>query len=365
MNIPFVDLKAQYQSIKMEMDTAIHNIVEDATFIGGNPVVEFERSFADFIGVDHCIGCGNCTDAMEIILKCLEIGVGDEVIVPANSWIATSEAVTSVGGNPVFVDILPGLYTIDPDDILRKITAKTKAVIPVHLYGLPAPMDRIMKIAEDHELKVIEDCAQAHGASVGQQKVGSFGHASAYSFYPSKNMGAYGDSGAMVTNDPELSDKLRMMANHGQLTKHQHQMEGRNSRLDTLQAAILKVKLSHLDHWNQSRIHNAAHYQQLLNGRNIRLPEVPEHYQHVFHLYVVQVENRDEVMNGLKSSGVHCAIHYPTPLPFLPAYHKKGHKPEDFPVVHQNERKILSLPMYPELSESQIDYVSNCLIDLL
>ena len=365
MNIPFVDLKAQYQSIKMEMDTAIHNIVDDATFIGGNPVVEFERSFADFIGVDHCIGCGNCTDAMEIILKGLKIGEGDEVIVPANSWISTSEVVTSVGGNPVFVDVLPGLYTIDPDDILRKITAKTKAVIPVHLYGLPAPMERIMKIAEDHELKVIEDCAQAHGARIGQRKIGSFGHASAFSFYPSKNMGAYGDSGAMVTNDPELGDKLRMLANHGQLTKHQHQMEGRNSRIDTLQAAILKVKLSHLDRWNHSRTHNAAHYQQLLDGQNLKLPIAPDHYQHVYHLYVVQVENRDGVMNGLKYRGVHCAIHYPAHLPFLPAYNAKGHKSEDFPVVHQNQLKILSLPMYPELSEAQIDYVSNCLIDLL
>lgn len=364
MKVPFVDLKAQYLSIKDTIDEAIAGIVEQSNFIGGQVVTDFENAFADYIGAAHCIGCGNCTDALEIILQSVGIGPGDEVIVPACSWISTSESVTTAGAKPIFADILPELYTIDPNDVVKKITSKTKAIIPVHLYGLPAEMDEILAIAGKHNLLVIEDCAQSHGAEYKGKKTGTFGIASAFSFYPGKNLGAYGDGGAMVTNDHELAEKLRMRANHGQKGKHNHIIEGRNSRLDSLQAAILLAKLPHLNSWSKARLENASIYTINLKNSGFIVPIIPDYSTHVFHLYVIQVENRDSLIEKLRAHGIQVFLHYPTPLPFLEAYKYLNHQPKDFPVASSQMNRILSLPMYPELSEEQINYVCQTLMEI-
>ena len=329
--------------------------------MGGEPVKIFEEAFAEYIGARFCVGCGNGTDALEIILEAIGIRKGDEVIVPACSWVSTSQVVRRLGGTPVFADILPNLYTIDPSHITSVITDRTVGIIPVHLYGLPARMDGIMKIANQHGLWVVEDCAQAHGALIDNQKVGTFGVASAFSFYPGKNLGAYGDAGAIITNDPHLAGKARMIANHGQKVKHDHQIDGRNSRLDTLQALILSVKLKYLDGFTQSRIDNANIYSELLPDY-IEKPRIPDAYKHVFHLYVVRVEKRQELMGRLKANNIQAAIHYPTPLPFLPVYKDLKCSPEDYPVAYSYIDSILSLPMFPELTKEQIIYVCECLL---
>lgn len=358
MEVPFVDLKAQYQSIKSEIDGAIGRIIEQTAFVGGPIVREFEEAFAEKMGVAHCIGCGNGTDSMEIILETLEIGPGDEVIVPANSWISTSEVVSRVGAKPVFVDIEPDFYTIDVSKIAEKITPNTKAIIPVHLYGHPADMPAIMQLAEAHDLKVIEDCAQSHLAAVDEQKVGTYGIAASFSFYPGKNLGAYGDAGCILTKDAALAARMRMLANHGQQGKHNHLIEGRNSRLDTLQAAILHAKLPFLEEWTERRIENAETYTRLFEDYElVKAPKVREDFTHVFHLYVVRVQKREHVMRGLQEAGIQTAVHYPTALPLLPAYKGQGHKFSDFPVAAAYQSEILSLPMYAELTVDQIEYV--------
>ncbi len=362
MNVPFVDLNAQYESIKDEIDHSIKSILEKSHFIGGPIVDDFEKSFAEFLGMNYCIGSGNGTDAMEIILQALNIGEGDEVIVPACSWIATSEVVTKVGARPVFADVLPDLYTLDPKDFEKKITSRTRAVIPVHLYGLPAEMDDIMAIADAHNIMVVEDCAQAHNAMYKGRKTGTFGIAAAFSFYPGKNLGAYGDAGAMVTNDPELARKMRMIGNHGQIGKHNHLIEGRNSRLDTIQASILMTKLVYLQKWTAERQQNAILYHQHLQNGDLQIPRVPEYSQHVYHLYVVQVHQRAKIIVQLSEAGIQTSIHYPRPLPFVKAYQYLNHKYEDFPVAARQMKRILSLPMYAELSEEQIDYVCDTLL---
>ncbi len=361
MAIPFVDLKAQYISIQNEVDKAIAEVIDNTSFVGGNYLKEFEASFAKYLGMEHCIGCGNGTDAIEIALVGFGITKGDEVIVPASSWISTSEAVGNVGATPVFVDVLPMYYTIDPAKIEEKITSNTKAIIPVHLFGLPAEMDMIMSIAEKHNLYVVEDCAQAHGALYKDKKVGTFGHMATFSFYPSKNLGAYGDGGCIVTNSNDLNELLRKVINHGQSIKHNHDFEGRNSRLDSLQAAILNVKLKHLDSWNEGRRQNALRYERKLEGANLQLPIAPIYANHVYHLYVVQTSEREKLMSYLKENGVSTAIHYPEALPFLKAYKHMDHKEEDFPVAFEQMHKVLSLPMYPELSEDMVNEVSNAI----
>jgi dTDP-4-amino-4,6-dideoxygalactose transaminase len=356
--IPFVDLHKQYLSIQSEIDTTISQTIRDASFIGGQTIEKFEISFAEYLGIDHVIACANGTDAIEILLQSMGIGEGDEVLVPAISWISTAEAVTTVGATPVFVDIHPEYYVIDTDNIEAKITDKTKAIIPVHLYGQAAQMDKIMEIAKKHNLKVLEDCAQAHGATFNGKKVGTFGDAASFSFYPGKNLGAYGDAGGMVTNNSEVADKARMIANHGQRKKHDHQIEGRNSRMDGLQAAILNVKLKYLIGWTEGRQSVAKIYDSLLEGADgITLPKTHENVGHVFHLYVIQVDDRDEVMARLDKEGIGTAIHYPTPMPFMPAYARFSHTPKDFPVADRLSKRILSIPMFPELTESEIAYV--------
>jgi dTDP-4-amino-4,6-dideoxygalactose transaminase len=364
--IPFVDLNAQYQNIREDIDEAIRNCINRGTFINGKIVTEFENKFASYIGTKYCVGCGNGTDALEIILHSLGIGPGDEVIVPALSWIATAECVNNVGAEPVFVDINPLDYNIDYNRIEEKISSYTKAIIPVHLYGGPSEMTEIMRIAEKHSLYVVEDCAQAHGAEYYGQKAGSFGVASAFSFFPSKNLGAFGDAGAIITNDLNLAERARMISNHGQLkVKHSHFLVGRNSRLDTLQASILDVKLRHLDEWNESRRQAASYYRSGLNDiKEIVLPADIPYNKHVFHLFVIQCNRRNELIELFEKNNISFGIHYPKAMPFFEAYSYKNLSEKEFPVVSQLTDKIISLPIYPEISEKQIDMVCKVLHEL-
>ena len=361
MKVPFVDLYAQYLTIKKDIDQAIENVIKNSSYIGGGAIVTFEKSFADYLGITNVIACANGTDSIEILLQSFGIGKGDEVIVPAASWISTSEAVTTVGAIPVFVDIEDDYFTIDVSLIEKAITPKTKAIIPVHLYGHPADMPMIMTIAKKHSLIVIEDCAQAHGAAINGQKVGTFGHASSFSFYPGKNLGAYGDAGCMATNDTTIATKARMIANHGQQGKHNHIMEGRNSRLDGLQAAILSVKLPHLEKWTEARIKHAATYSSQLRSKNINIPPTKAGYRHVFHLYVIKTNDRAALKDMLQQNDIETAIHYPTALPFLPCYGNRSFKPTDFPVGFACQSKILSLPMFAELTIDQIEKVTGAI----
>lgn len=359
MNIPFVDLKAQYQSIKQPINEAIQNVLENTAFIGGKHVKSFETNFAQYIDIKHCISCANGTDSIEILLQALEVQPGDEVIVPAISWISTSEAVSAIGAKPVFVDLEPDYFTIDPTKIEEKITGKTKAIIPVHLYGQPADMPAIIAIAEKHNLKVLEDCAQAHGAMIAGKKIGTWGDAASFSFYPGKNLGAYGDAGCMITNNDEVAQTARMIANHGQISKHNHQIEGRNSRLDSLHAAVLNVKLPYVEPWTNLRIQHATVYNQLLQKSALRTPPTRENARHVFHLFVVRTNKRDELKQYLQEKGISTQIHYPTALPFLDCYKHYNHTMADFPVASTYQSEILSLPMYPELTGEMLNYVAE------
>jgi len=362
MHVPFVDLQAQYRAHQAEIDSAIRGIVENATFVGGPTVTAFESAFAERYGVEHFISCANGTDALYMSLKMMGIGPGDEVITSAHSWIATSEAVTQVGATPVFVDV-DEYYTIDADRLEAHITGRTRAVIPVHLYGQSAAMDRIVEICSRRGLRIIEDCAQAHFARLNGQLAGTFGDVATFSFFPSKNLGAYGDGGGLIVRDPDLAKRVRMYANHGALVRHQHQMEGVNSRLDALQAAVLAAKLPHLDEWTSRRQENAAYYDALLKDlEGVERPLRRGGSSHVYHLYVVQVDRRSEVQAQLKRDGIETAVHYPTALPFLPAYSRFGHVDSDFPRARRNQDRILSLPMYAELTRPMIDYVVERLV---
>ena len=358
MNVPFVDLKAQYLTIHSEIDDAIRNVINESAFIKGKYVADFEKAFALKNNVKHCITVANGTDAIYITLKMLGIGCEDEVLTTANSWISTSETISQCSAKPVFIDVEEKFYTIDPKKIEGKINPRTKAIIPVHIYGQPAAMDEIVDICNKHHLYLIEDCAQAHFAEINQQKVGTFGNAATYSFYPGKNLGAYGDAGAIITNDDDLATKCRMYANHGALQKHYHLIEGVNSRMDGLQAAILLAKLPYIDKWNHLRKKNALKFNQLLSKiKQIQTPAIKQNVKHVFHVYAILAEKRDELKLFLKDHGIETAIHYPTALPFLPAYQYLNHQASEFPIAYSNQSKLLSLPMFPELNEMQIQYV--------
>lgn len=359
MNIPFFDLRSQYQSVKPAIDGAIKQVLEEATFVGGLQVGEFSRAFASFCGVKHCIPVASGTDALYICLKMLGVGTGDEVITVANSWISTSDTIGHTGAKPVFVDIEPDYYTIDPAKIKEKITSRTKAIIPVHLYGQAADMDPIRALAEQHGLQLIEDCAQSHLSEYKGRLCGTMGIAGTFSFYPTKNLGAYGDAGCIITNNDKLAEQCRLYANHGGL--QQHFFEGINSRLDSLQAAILRAKLPYLRGWNQQRISLSQLYAQQLNDTSLALPKVRPDSQHTFYRYVVRSKKRDALQQHLKTHGIETAIHYPTILPLLPAYQHLGYKPDDFPVAYQYQQEILSLPLYPELQEEQVARVAEVL----
>ncbi|MEK7724269.1 MAG: DegT/DnrJ/EryC1/StrS family aminotransferase [Acidobacteriota bacterium] len=347
--------------MKAEFDEAILKVVSETAFIGGKYAKAFEESFAKYIGVNHCVAVANGTDALEIGLQAIEVGVGDEVLVPANTFFATAEAVSNVGAIPVFVDIDEKFYNLDPSKLEAKITPKTKAIIPVHLYGLPAEMDEIMAIAKKHNLKVLEDCAQAHGATYKGKTVGTFGDVATFSFYPSKNLGAFGDAGAIISNFLDVAEKARLIANHGQFAKNRHTLVGRNSRLDGIQAAVLSVKLPHLENWLEARRQHAETYNNLLADSDLTLPTAPEHSRHTYHLYVVQVPNREKVIAKLTEDEIETVLHYPTALPFLEAYSQLGYQPSDFPVASSQMDKILSLPMYAELTDEMIERVCRSL----
>jgi dTDP-4-amino-4,6-dideoxygalactose transaminase len=361
MQIPFVDLYAQYQTIKAEIDQAIEKVITQTAFIRGPFVNRFNEEFAEAYGVKHCIGVANGTDAIYIVLKMLGIGPGDEVITVANSWISSSETIGQTGATPVFADTEENYFTIDPAQIEARITERTKAVIPVHLTGQVCQMDQIVEICQRHGLYLIEDCAQSHFTQFKGQNAGTFGDAATFSFYPGKNLGAYGDAGAILTNDDELARKIRMYANHGARVKHDHLMEGINSRLDGIQAAILSVKLPYIHRWTEARIAIAQQYDALLADiPQVICPSVRPESRHSYHLYVIRTERREELQNWLKERGVATAIHYPVPLPLMPAYQHLGYNAEEFPVVSAYQHQILSLPMYPEMKEEAVRYVAQC-----
>ena len=362
MKVPFVDLKRQHDALQPDLGEAVQAVIDETAFISGAYADEFESSFASFLGVDHVVGCGNGTDALELALRSMGVGAGDEVIVPALTWISTSEAVTSAGARPIFADIDPETYTINPEDVARKITEDTAAILPVHLYGHPADMPALCELADAHNLQVLEDCAQAHGASLNGQMMGAWGDAAIFSFYPSKNLGAWGDAGAVATDAADIAHRARLLANHGQEEKHHHQIEGRNSRLDGLQAAVLSAKLPHLDDWNQRRRHHAAEYEKGLSSvGNISSPSSRPGAEHVYHLYVVETPRRDTLQFFLNGQGASTSVHYPTACPFQPCYADRDHVPEDFPVAHQATQRILSLPMFPEMTDAEREHVINCI----
>lgn len=361
MNIAFVDLKAQYESIKSEIDQALQNVISKTAFIGGPFLASFEKAFAALCNVKNCVGVGNGTDALYIALRALGIGLGDEVITAANSFIATSEAITMTGAQVVFADIHPETYNIDAAKIVEKLSARTKAIIPVHLFGQPADMDPILEIGKKYGLRIVEDAAQAHGAVYKGKPIGSIGEMGCFSFYPGKNLGAYGDGGAIVTKDEDLAERARMIANHGRIEKYNHKLEGVNSRLDGLQAAILEVKLRHLPEWTEKRRRNARLYNIYLKDIDVVTPVEIKEAEAVYHLYVVRVKHgrREGLQAFLKSNGIATGVHYPIALPNLLAYKYLHHNESDFPQATKASHEILSLPMFPELREAEIAYIAE------
>jgi len=358
MKVPFVDLHAQYLAIKPEIDSAIAEVIAQSAFIRGRHVDAFEQAWAQTLNVKHCVSCANGTDALYIAMRGLGLKTGDEVITTAHSWIATSETITQAGGRVVFCDTQEDTFNIDPHLIEARITKATVGIIPVHLCGQPADMDEIIAIAKKHNLWVIEDCAQAHLATYKGRLVGTFGNAATFSFYPGKNLGAYGDAGCVVTNDDALADWTATFARHG--GKGEHVMEGINSRMDGLQAAILNVKLPHLPAWTTARRRVAARYNDLLSGiDNLTPPKVEGVRNHVYHLYVVATDRRDSLKKALADCEITTSLNYPKALPFYPAYAYLGHNPADFPVAYRNQYRILSLPIFPEMTDEMIEYVAN------
>jgi dTDP-4-amino-4,6-dideoxygalactose transaminase len=358
MEVPFVDLHAQYLSIKLSIDRAIAEVIAESAFIRGRHVEAFEQEWANTLGAKHCVSCANGTDALYIAMRGLGVKPGDEVITTAHSWISTSETITQAGGRVVFCDTEYDTFTIDPKLIEAKITPRTVGIIPVHLFGQACDMDPIMAIASKHSLWVIEDCAQAHLARYKGRFVGAFGNAATFSFYPGKNLGAYGDAGCLVTGDDQLADWTATFARHG--GKGEHVMEGVNSRLDGLQAAILLAKLPHLASWTESRQRVANRYSVLLGGiRQIQTPMVAPGRDHVYHLYVVRADERDKLRRYLARAGVATVLNYPKALPFYPAYAYLHHHPEDFPVAHADQYRILSIPIFAEITDAMITYVCD------
>jgi len=358
--IPFVDLKAQYKAIETEIKEEVNKVLAQTNFILGEPVEEFERAFAQFCNAKYAVGVASGTDALHLALRVLGIGVGDEVITAANTFIATTLAISYTGARPVLVDVGPNTYNIDLDRIEEKITSRTKAIIPVHLYGRVVDMDKLLFLASKHNLEIVEDACQAHGATYKGKKAGSFGIIGCFSFYPGKNLGGYGDGGAVVTSDEKLYQKLKMIRNYGSSKKYYHDTIGYNSRLDTIQAAVLGVKLKYLEDWNNKRFVNAKLYNQKLKGvGDLVLPEIDEESKSVFHLYVVRTKERDELLKYLWANDVQCRIHYPVPIYSLGAYFSLNLKPEDFPVAEEFSKQILSLPIYAELKEEQVNNVAK------
>jgi len=363
VKVPFVDLKAQYDEIKHEVDAAIGGVVAQSAFIGGRYVEDFEGEFARFCGCQHTVGVSSGTSALHLALIALGVAPGDEVITVANTFMATAEAITHAGARAVLVDMNPDTFCVDVSKIEAAITPRTKAIIPVHLFGQMADMDPILEIAKKHSLVVVEDAAQAQGAEYKGRRAGSYGDATGFSFYPAKNLGAYGDAGAVVTDDKAVADKVRLYANHGRRSATDHAVEGFNARLDAIQAAVLSAKLPHLETWNRRRREAADRYDRMLAGLNVITPRRAPDAKHIFHLYVIRVKDRDRVKQKLADRGVACGLHYPIPVHLLDAY-KYLSKPEgSYPATEAAAREILSLPMYAEITEEQQRYVADCIAE--
>ncbi|HEV7844076.1 MAG TPA: DegT/DnrJ/EryC1/StrS family aminotransferase, partial [Pyrinomonadaceae bacterium] len=359
----FVDLQAQYRVIKKEIDAAIERVLNNASFVLGREVAAFEESFAEYTGARFCVGVSNGTAAIQLALTACGVGAGDEVIVPANTFFATAEAVSTAGAKPVFVDADPASFTMDARQIEAALTPRTRAVIPVHLYGQAADLDPILDIAQRHKLLVIEDAAQAHGALYKGRRVGTFGHAATFSFYPGKNLGAYGEGGAVVTNDEAVARNVRLLRDHGSERKYHHEIIGYNFRLEGIQGAVLGVKLAHLDRWNDLRREHASLYNSLLYGTNLVLPQEMSYARHVYHLYVVRTEDRNALQSALNKAGVQTGIHYPVPIHLQPAYAFLGYERGSFPETERQAARVLSLPMFPELTDEQIKVVAESVHD--
>jgi len=362
--VPLVDLVAQYRTIQPEIDQAVAGVIGRAAFVGGAENAEFETKFAAFCEARHAVGVGNGTDALFLALKALGIGAGQEVIVPANTFIATSEAVTAAGAKPVFVDVDEGTATISVAAFQAAITPRTAAVIPVHLYGRSADMAPIVAAAKAHGIAVVEDAAQAHGARYQGKRVGTLGDVACFSFYPGKNLGAYGDGGAVVTNDEALAKRVRMLRDHGRKSKYLHETEGHNSRLDNLQAAVLLTKLPHLQGWNEKRVALADLYRKLLEKEStLHLMAPAKAGEHVYHLFVVRTrpEHREAIQKSLSEAGISTGIHYPVPLHLQPAYSQAGYKKGVFPVTERLANEVLSLPMYAELPDATAERIAHAL----
>ena len=361
MKIPFIDLKLQYQNLKDEIDVAIQDVIDNTSFVRGKHVKDFEDNFSSMFGKSiSCVSCANGTDAIYIALRALGIQNGDEVITACNSWISSSEVITQIGAKPVFVDIEQEYYNMDVEKLEEKITSNTKAIIPVHLYGHPVKnLDKLLNISKKYNLKIIEDCAQSHFSKSNNKYLGTIGDIGTFSFYPGKNLGAYGDAGAIITKDKFLAEKMHMIANHGSLVKHAHKIEGINSRLDGIQAAILNVKANYIKDWNNQRRDIADLYRLKLKNldNKIILPKINKNDFHTYHLFVIQAENRSDLAHFLKTNGIATGIHYPVPLPYLEAYSYLNHKRGDFPVIDSISSKILSLPIFPEMTTDQVEYV--------
>ena len=359
MNVPFVDLKAQYHSIREEVGAAVGRVLENSSFILGREVEAFEEAFAAYVGARFCVGVSNGTAAIQLALTACGVGPGDEVVVPANTFFATAEAVSTANATPRFVDADPASCNLDVSRLEAAITERTRAVVPVHLYGQPADLDAVFEVAARHNLVVVEDAAQAHGALYKGRRVGALGRAGCFSFYPGKNLGAYGEGGAVVTDDPEVARRVRMLRDHGSERKYRHEFVGYNFRMEGIQGAVLGVKLKYLDAWNDLRRAHAARYDRLLRGAGLALPRQMPYARHVYHLYVVRSEARDELQRRLAATGVQTGIHYPVPIHLQPAYAALGHRPGDFPEAERQAASVLSLPMFAELTDEQIDRVAG------
>lgn len=356
--IPILELQTQYNEIQQEIEAAVLSALRGTAYINGPEVGKFEKEFANWLGLDDAVGVGSGTEALHLAVRALDLEPDDEVISPTFTFIASAGAVALAGVKPAFCDIEPTLFNIDPEDLKKRITPKTKAIVVVHLFGHPAPMDEIMEIAKVHNLKVIEDCAQATGAEYKGKKVGTIGDFGCFSFFPSKNLGGVGDGGMVVANSPDNLEKVRILKSHGSKVKYYHDTLGTNSRLDTLQAAALRVKLKYLDRWNEERRRVAARYQENLKGL-VKLPREAKDCKHVFHQFTVRVPNRDEMKKKLEEAGVGTMIYYPVSLHQQKAFEDLGYDNQDFPETRKAQEEVLSLPMFPELSNEQVDEISE------
>ena len=357
LGVPFVDLKAQHKPIQQELDLAIQDVIDSTAFVLGPAVQDFESDFAQYLGVDHAVGTNNGTTALQLALLALGVGRGDEVIVPAQTFIATAEAVVHTGARPVFVDVLESTACMDPAALAAALTPQTRAIIPVHLFGQAAELEPILDIARARAIPVIEDACQAHGATYQGRRVGSFGIASCFSFYPGKNLGAFGEGGAVATNDDHLAARVRRLRDHGQSQRYYHAEIGYNARMEGIQAAVLGVKLRYLDRWNESRRSHAAYYREWLEGTRVRLPVDAPRREHVYHLFVVRSDDRNTLREHLTHQGIQTGLHYPVPLHLQPAFSGMGYRVGAFPAAEAWAREGLSLPMFAELTRAQLDEV--------